>query len=266
MGRSLLRGILKAGLTSAEDFTVVDVDEGTLASLRDEYGIRISTEAATAIVGADVVILAVKPYILNGVLDELRSAVDGDQLFISIVAGVKGAYISNKLGKNNPVVRCMPNIAAIVDSAASGVSACGSATPEHLDIAEALLGAVGEVVRVKENLLDAVTGLSGSGPAYIYMVIEALCDGGVRMGLTREVSMKLAIQTVMGAARVVRESGEHPAVLKDRVTTPGGTTIAALNVLEAGGLRGMLIDAVVAATERAKAVAEETSAESSEED
>jgi len=264
MGRSLLRGILKAGLTSAENFTVVDVDEDTLGVLRDEYGMRTSTNAAEAVVGAEVVILAVKPYILNSVLDGLAPTVETDQLFISIVAGVKGSYISKKLGKNNPVVRCMPNIAAIVDAAASGVSACGSATPEHLDIAEELLGAVGEVVRVKENLLDAVTGLSGSGPAYIYMVIEALCDGGVRMGLTRDISMKLAIQTVSGAAQVVRESGEHPAVLKDRVTTPGGTTIAALNVLEAGGLRGMMIDAVVAATERAKAVAEETSAEASE--
>ena len=170
MGRSLLRGILKAGLTSAENFTVVDVDESTLGALRDEYGMHTSTDAAEAIVGAEVVILAVKPYILNGVLDGLAPTVEADQLFISIVAGVKGSYISKKLGKNNPVVRCMPNIAAIVDAAASGVSACGSATPEHLDIAEELLGAVGEVVRVKENLLDAVTGLSGSGPAYIYMV------------------------------------------------------------------------------------------------
>ena len=167
----------------------------------------------------------------------------------------------DRLGKDNPVVRCMPNIAATVDAAASAICACGSATSEHLEVSETILGAVGEVVRVEEQHMDAVTGLSGSGPAYIYMVIEALCDGGVKMGLPRDVAMKLATQTVAGAAQLVKESGEHPASLRDQVTTPGGTTIAAVHELEERGLRAMLISAVATATEQSRALNKETTGE-----
>jgi pyrroline-5-carboxylate reductase len=261
MGHALLRGILKAGLTPPENFTVVDIHEGKLASLQEEFGVNTATDAAGVLAGAEVVILAVKPYTLNDVLDGLSDSVESGQLFISIVAGVKGGYICDRLGKDNPVVRCMPNIAAIVDAAASAICACGSATSEHLEVAETILGAVGEVVRVEEQHMDAVTGLSGSGPAYIYMVIEALCDGGVKMGLPRDVAMKLATQTVVGASQLVKESGEHPASLRDQVTTPGGTTIAAVHELEERGLRAMLISAVVTATEQSRALNKETTGE-----
>jgi pyrroline-5-carboxylate reductase len=257
MGRSLLRGILKSGLTEAGRLTVVDIHEERLASLRDDFGVAVSEDAAASIEGQDVVILAVKPFTLNEVLDAIRERVDPRQLFISIVAGIQGAHIRDRIGKNNPVVRCMPNIAATVDAAASAVSACAPASRSHVDVALAIFSAVGLAVQVDEHHMDAVTGLSGSGPAYVYMVIEALCDGGVKMGLPRDVAMQLATQTVLGAASLVRETGEHPAVLRDRVTTPGGTTISAVHELEERGLRAMLISAVVTATERSRTLNDE---------
>ena len=258
MGRSLLRGILKAGLTSAESVTVVDVHEGKLEELSAEFGVRVSSSAASVVADADIILLAVKPYTLNDVIDGFRDHVRSEQVVMSIIAGVEAGYIRERIGKNNPVVRCMPNIAATVDAAASAICSCGVATNEHLDLAASIFGAVGDVVRVEEHHLDAVTGLSGSGPAYIYMVIEALCDGGVKMGLPRDVAMRLATQTVAGAARLVKETGEHPARLRDQVTTPGGTTIAAVHELEERGLRAMLISAVVTATERSRLLNEET--------
>ncbi len=252
MGTALLRGILKAGLTPPEKITVVDVHEGKLEELKQKYAVNVDIDPVPHIPEAAVIILAVKPQTLNDVLDKIDDAVKGEQLIISILAGVESSYIRDRIGKNNPVIRVMPNIAATVDAAASALAGCPPATDEHYAIAEAIFGAVGEVVRVDEHLLDAVTGLSGSGPAYIYMVIEALCDGGVKMGLPRNVAMKLATQTVLGAATLVRETGEHPATLRDKVTTPGGTTISAIHELEERGLRAMLISAVVTATERSR--------------
>jgi pyrroline-5-carboxylate reductase len=252
MGRSLLRGILKAGLTAPENLTVIDVHPGKLDELESEFKVSVSTDPLPALERAEIIILAVKPMTLKDVLDHLRERVRPEQLVISIIAGVEASYIRDRLGKGNPVIRCMPNIAATVDCAASAISACPPARQEHLDLAEAIFAAVGEVVRIDEELMDAVTGLSGSGPAYIYMVIEALCDGGVKMGLPRDVAMKLATQTVLGAAKLVKETGLHPATLRDQVTTPGGTTIAAVHELEERGLRAMLISAVVTATERSR--------------
>lgn len=252
MGTALLRGILKAGLTPPEKITVVDVHEGKLAELKQKYAVNVDIDPVPHIPEAAVIILAVKPQTLNDVLDKIDDTVKGEQLIISILAGVESSYIRDRIGKNNPVIRVMPNIAATVDAAASALAGCSPAADEHYAIAEAIFGAVGEVVRVDEHLLDAVTGLSGSGPAYIYMVIEALCDGGVKMGLPRNVAMKLATQTVLGAATLVRETGEHPAMLRDKVTTPGGTTISAIHELEERGLRAMLISAVVTATERSR--------------
>lgn len=252
MGSALLRGILRAGLTLPENMTVADVHAGKLDQLRKQYGVPVTRDPRAAVAGAEIVILAIKPMTLNEVLDLIRDVVRPEQLFISIIAGVESSYIRDRLGKQNPVVRVMPNIAATVDAAASALACCTPTTDEHMAMAEAIFSAVGEVVRVDEEHLDAVTGLSGSGPAYIYMVIEALCDGGVKMGLPREVAMKLATQTVFGAAKLVKETGQHPATLKDQVTTPGGTTINAVHELEERGLRAMLISAVVTATERSR--------------
>jgi pyrroline-5-carboxylate reductase len=252
MGTALLRGILKAKLTPPQRITVVDVHQGRLLELKRTYRIHTATAPAAAVAKAKIIILAVKPQTLSGVLDAIRDAVKPDQLIISIIAGVESAFIRDRLDKRNPVIRVMPNIAATVDAAASALSGCEPAGEEHFRVAEAIFGAVGEVVRVDEIHLDAVTGLSGSGPAYVYMFIEALCDGGVKMGLPREVAMKLATQTVFGAAKLVKETGQHPASLKDQVTTPGGTTISAIHELEEKGLRAMLIKAVETATLRSR--------------
>lgn len=252
MGTALLRGILAAKLTPAENITVVDVHQGRLAELEADYAIHTDTDAVKHIEGAGVIILAVKPFTLPTVLDSVRDAIHPDQLLISVIAGIESTFIRDRIGKKNPVIRVMPNIAATVDAAASALAGCDPTTDEHYEVAESIFGAVGEVVRVEEHLLDAVTGLSGSGPAYIYMVIEALCDGGVKMGLPRHVALTLATQTVAGAAKLVRETGTHPATLRDQVATPGGTTISAIHELEERGLRAMLISAVVTATQRSK--------------
>jgi pyrroline-5-carboxylate reductase len=250
MGSSLLRGVLKARLTPPELITVVDVHAGKLEDLKKSFRVHVDRDPVPHVPEAAIILLCVKPQTLNEVLDRIRGAVRAEQLVVSIIAGVESTYIRDRLGKENPVIRCMPNIAATVDAAATALSGCAPVTEEHFKMAEAIFGAVGEVVRVDEHHLDAVTGLSGSGPAYIYMVIEALCDGGVKMGLPRDVAMKLATQTVFGAAKLVAETGQHPATLRDQVTTPGGTTIAAVHELEERGLRAMLISAVVTATER----------------
>ena len=252
MGTALLKGILKAKLTTAQKITVVDVHAGRLEELHRVYKVHTAMDPVGPVSKAKVVILAVKPQTLVSVLDKIRPAVKPDLLVISIAAGVESTFIRDRLGQKNPVIRVMPNIAATVDAAASALSGSDPVTEEHFKVAEAIFGAVGEVVRVEEQHLDAVTGLSGSGPAYIYMVIEALCDGGVKMGLAREIAMKLATQTVLGAAKLVKETGQHPATLKDQVTTPGGTTISAIHELEERGLRAMLISAVVTATNRSK--------------
>ena len=252
MGSALLRGIIQSGLAPARKITVIDILTDRLEELRSLHGVRTDVAPGPHVAAADVIILAVKPQILGQVIGAIRDSVSPNQLIISILAGIESTRIRDSLGKNNPVIRVMPNIAATVDAAASAVAGCDPATEEHYQVAETLFGAVGIVVRVEEKLLDAVTGLSGSGPAYVYTVIEALCDGGVHMGLPRDVAMKLAAQTVLGAARQVQESGDHPAVLRDRVTTPAGTTAAALRELEDRGLRAALMSAVAAATARSR--------------
>jgi pyrroline-5-carboxylate reductase len=171
---------------------------------------------------------------------------------ISIVAGMRISFIQQMLGMNLGIVRAMPNIAATVDEGAAAVAFGKHVTADQQKIATSIFEAVGEIVVVAEDQLDAVTGLSGSGPAYIYMVIEALIDGGVKMGLSRDISTKLAIQTVLGSAKLAKSSGLHPAILRDQVTTPGGTTINAIHELESHGLRSMLIDAVATATHRSE--------------
>lgn len=255
MGSAIVRGVLGANLMPPERITVVDVVPAKLEELSDRWKVRTAREARDVAGSGDLLLLCVKPQILMEVLDGIRDVVRPEQLIVSIVAGAEAASIRDRIGKNNPVIRAMPNIAATVGAAASAVSACPPATDEHLGIAQAIFGAVGEVVRVEEEQLDAVTGLSGSGPAYIYMIIEALCDGGVKMGLPRDTALRLATQTVLGAARLVKETDLHPAILRDRVTTPGGTTIAAIHQLEEKGLRTTLMRAVEAATERSRELA-----------
>jgi pyrroline-5-carboxylate reductase len=256
MGTSLLRGILNAKLAHHDKMTASGIHSEKLEKLGSKWKIRTTVNNRDAVAGADVVILCVKPYTIGKVIDEVKEALSESQLIISIAAGVTIPALQARIGKNIAIVRAMPNIASTVDEGATAVAFGAHVTDEQAQIAIAVFEAVGEVVVVEEHQLDAVTGLSGSGPAYIYMVIEALIDGGVKMGLTRDVSTKLAVQTVLGSAKLVKSSQLHPAILRDQVTTPGGTAINAVHELESHGLRSMLIDAVATATRRSKELSE----------
>jgi len=252
MGEALLGGLLKAELTHAKNIMAADVREDRLDEIKQKWGVNTTIDNLQAVAFADVIVLCVKPQALSSVLNGIKNVLRDDQLIISIIAGITTRTISTFIGKQNPVVRVMPNIPAVVDEAASAVCLGEHALDIHKEIAMKILAAVGEVEVVPEELMDVVTGLSGSGPAYIYMVIEALTDGGVMMGLPRNIATRLATQTVLGSAKLVRETNVHPAVLKDQVTTPGGTTILAIKELEESGLRPMLIRAVETATNRSK--------------
>jgi pyrroline-5-carboxylate reductase len=199
-----------------------------------------------------VLVLAVKPQSMRGVLDELRPIVKPEQLVISIAAGVPLSALATALGAHVRLVRVMPNTPCLVGQGASAYALGSAATPDDAELAQSLLATVGLAVHVPETLLDAVTGLSGSGPAYAFQVIEALSDGGVCAGLPRDVATRLAAQTLLGAAQMVLSTGQHPGALKDAVASPGGTTIAGLHELERGGLRAALMNAVVAATKRSQ--------------
>jgi pyrroline-5-carboxylate reductase len=199
---------------------------------------------------SDLIVLAVKPQNMAALLDEVAPAVQPRHLIVSIAAGVTLGQLALTLGHDRRLIRVMPNTPCLIGASASGYAPGEMATPEDVALVERLLNVVGIAFRLPERLIDAVTGLSGSGPAFVYTVIEALSDGGVRVGLPRDVATALAAQTVLGSARMVLETGLHPGVLKDQVTSPGGTTIAGIHALERGGLRAALIDAVEAATKR----------------
>jgi len=252
MAGALIGGMIKSKLVPAKSIVAARRSPEPLAELQKKWGVRTSTDNKKAVVGADIVILAVKPQMAKKVLEELAGRVTKDQLVVSVMAGITTASISKALRVDGPVVRAMPNTPCLVDAGATAIAAGQRAGKEELDLAEAVFGAVGLVVTLPESALDAVTGLSGSGPVYIYMAIEAMIDGGVKMGIPRAIAAKLAAQTVFGAAKLVLETGKHPAVLKDEVTTPGGTAITAIHVLESKGLRSVLIDGVEAATKRSQ--------------
>jgi pyrroline-5-carboxylate reductase len=250
MAEALVAGILKAKLSAPEFLLATDISSSRLEALKDRYQIQVGAQNLDAVLWADVIILCVKPQVINEVLTEIQSSVSEKQLVISIAAGVPIKGIQDKIGQTIPLVRAMPNTPAVIQEGVTALAGCKGLSLEQLKVAQALFESVGKVVVVDESLMDAVTGLSGSGPAYVYLAIEALIDGGVRVGLPRNIAHILAVQTVLGAAKMVRETGEHPALLKDRVTSPGGTTIAGLQRLEEGGLRATLIEAVEAATHR----------------
>ncbi len=251
MGSALVKGWLGAGLLQPEQIRAYDVATEHLADVCGQLGIRVAQSEADAATEADVLLLAVKPYDVQPALQHALAGLPaGPPLVLSIAAGVTLARLE-AAAPGRAVIRVMPNTPALVLSAASAFARGAEASDRDAALASTLLGAVGRALEVPEKLLNAVTGLSGSGPAYVYLVIEALADGGVRCGLPRAAALELAAQTVLGAARMVIETGEHPGVLKDRVTSPGGTTIAGLAELERSGFRSALIEAVTAATRRA---------------
>ncbi|MFT7618093.1 MAG: pyrroline-5-carboxylate reductase [Planctomycetota bacterium] len=252
MGNALLQGILKASPVAAKDVIVTARTDSRLVAAREEFGVGSTKNNAKAVEFADIVLLCTKPQGVESLAKELQPVFDNDKMLISILAGRTTQNLEELFGTTVPVVRAMPNIPCMVDAGATAICGGSYASEEHMRIATLIFDAVGDVVDVSEDQMDAVTGLSGSGPAYIYMIIEALTDGGVKMGLPRDKAIKLATQTVMGSAKLVKETGLHPAILRDQVTTPGGTAIAAIHDLEDHGLRPMLISAVVTATEKSK--------------
>ena len=252
MAEALLRGILTAKRLRPNEVLATDVRDDRLAYLRSTYGIDVSADNAVAARQADTILLAVKPQIMRRALEDVREAVTERQLLISIAAGVSTATIADTFRRPIRIIRVMPNTPALVLEGASALARGAHATDADLETARGLFEAVGTVVVVEEPLLDAVTGLSGSGPAYVFLIIEALADAGVKMGLPRSTALALATQTLRGAARMVLETGKHPAELKDMVTSPGGTTIAGLHALERGAVRAALIQAVEAATRRSQ--------------
>lgn len=252
MATALARGWIQSRWITSDCVTGTDV----LADAREHFTKATTCQTlgsvAEVVANSDVLVLAVKPQHMTGAMQEMRAPLSDRHLIVSIAAGVTLAKMSQALGEDRRIVRVMPNTPALVGAGASTFALGGKATAEDAKLAQAMLSMVGIAVEVPEHLLDAVTGLSGSGPAYVYQIIEALSDGGVRVGLPRNIATLLAAQTVLGAAKMVLETGEHPGTLKDAVTSPGGTTIAGLHAMEAGGVRGHLINAVVAATQRSR--------------
>lgn len=256
MAEALLRGLLAAGLFPAREVLATAPRAERRSQLETAYGIRVSADNTEAAAQADVLVLAVKPQILDSVMAEIAGVLRPEVLVVSIAAGVPMAAIQSRLGGERRICRAMPNTPALVGAGATAIAMSANARPEDVDLAKSIFEAVGMVTVVDESLLDAVTGLSGSGPAYVFMIIEALADAGVKVGLPRRQAQALAAQTVLGSAKLLIDTGQHPGVLKDQVTSPGGTAIAGLHTLEEGGLRTTLINAVQAATTRSRELGE----------
>ncbi len=254
MGGALARGLVASGAMSASNIRLFDTNEARAIALAAVVGAgaRSSPSAQAAVTGADIILVAVKPAVIPTVLTDIAPFLSPSQLVVSIAAGVRLEKMESLLPEGVPVVRVMPNTPSLIGKGATALSRGTNATEAHLSLAQTLFDAVGITVEVPEKLLDAVTGLSGSGPAYVYLIIEALADGGVKQGLPRDTARLLAAQTVLGASEMVLSSDQHPAQLKDNVTTPGGTTIAGLHVLERAAVRCALMDAVEASTERSR--------------
>lgn len=253
IGRALIGGLVNGHEFNPSQLWATRRNPWALDQVADDFpGIVATKNNKEAVRSATIVILAVKPQNIHGVLDEIAGSLNAGTLVISVLAGVTSETIQQRLGQEVAVIRAMPNTPALVDEGATAIAGGRYADTEHLALARYIFEAVGTVEIVPEYLMDAVTGLSGSGPAYVYMFIEALTDAGVKQGIPRPIAARLATQTVFGAAKLVRETGKHPAILRDEVTTPGGTAIAAVAELESHGLRTMLINAVGTATERSR--------------
>jgi pyrroline-5-carboxylate reductase len=252
MGSILLQAFCRQNIVKPENI-VATVGHGERAdALSSKFGVKVSTDNRAAIKDADIILLCIKPQTLGDVVSEIEPELRADQLIISIAASVPTSYIEQRIKPGIPVVRAMPNTPSRVGAGMTAFC-CGSAVkPSDLDIVHQLFDTVGETLRVDEKHMDAVTGLSASGPAYIFMILESLAEGGVKVGLPRDIAMKLAGQTVMGSAKMMLETGDHPALLKDAVATPAGCTVDGILELEEGGLRVTIIKAVVKASQRAK--------------
>ena len=256
MGEALIHGLLYGHLCRPDQIFCSDVRPERQKAIREKYGVKTTSHNVEVVKQSEIVILSVKPQIMKQVVDEIAKYLDLSKLIISIAAGVPLGAIESCARKDLKLIRVMPNICVSVREGVSAIAGGKHALKEDLMMAKTIFDSVGKSIFIEEYLLDAVTGLSGSGPAYIFLIIDALADAGVKVGLSRDDALILAPQTVLGAAKMLIETGEHPGKLKDMVTSPGGTAIAGLHTLEEGGLRTTLINAVEVATQRAKVLGE----------
>jgi pyrroline-5-carboxylate reductase len=252
MGKAIAIGLLQTKTYAPSEVVFYAPNVAKVRESSRDLGVCVASSPIEAIETAEVILLAVKPAMIAQALAPIRDRISPSQLIVSVAAGVSLAKLESYVDGDIPIVRAMPNTPSTVGAGATAFCGGTFATREHLDKAKEIFGAIGLAVEVEEKAIDAVTGLSGSGPAYVFLFIEALADGGVRAGLPRPLALQLATQTVLGGAKMVLETGQHPGVLKDQVASPGGTTITGIHALENGGFRGVVMDAVVAAANRSR--------------
>jgi pyrroline-5-carboxylate reductase len=256
MGEALVAGLVASGWRKPSEIVVTGRREERLSELFDNYGVETLLDNAAAVTGAEVVVLAVKPQDIEILLSDISAHVAADQTVLSVVAAIPTSFIEARLGSDVPVVRAMPNTPSIVHEGMAGIAAGKHASEESLKLASEVLSHVGRVVTVPESYLDAVTAISGSGPAYFALLAEAMIEAGILLGLSREISTELVIQTMLGSAKLLRDEHMHPVELREMVTSPGGTTIRAIRVLEQSGVRAAFLNAIQAAMERSQELAQ----------
>ncbi len=258
IAQAMVSGLLSSNTIKPGNIYITNrSDIGKLSQMKDKWNINITTDKSFLIKSADIIILAVKPKDVRDVLKEIKDYITDSHLIITVAAGVSTDLIRGILGDNVKLVRAMPNTSCIVKESASALALGRGVGKQHEDIAREIFASIGKVIFVEEKALDAVTGLSGTGPAYIYYVIEAMEEAGIQIGLSKEVSRLLAEQTVLGAAKTLMETGENPAELRRKVTTPGGTTFAGISVLKRSGFKESLVEAIVKATQRSEELGKE---------
>ena len=255
MGEALIAGLLASDWRQAHDIVVTGRRSERLTELADRFGIETTLDNAAAVAGAEVVVIAVKPQDIEGLLAEVYTHITPQQTVLSIVAAIPTEFIEARLGDGVPVVRAMPNTPSTVHEGMAGIAAGAHADHDHLKVATDVLLNVGRVVTVPEDYLDAVTAISGSGPAYFALLAEAMIEAGILLGLSREISTELVVQTMLGSAKLLRDEKMHPVELREMVTSPGGTTIRAIRVLEQSGVRAAFLNAIQAAMERSQELA-----------
>jgi len=252
MGKAVIGGMLEKGFVANDELIGSDKSEAILADMKKQFGITTTSSNVEVVKKADILFLAVKPQFFPDVIGEIKDVIKEKTLVISIAAGKTIPYIEKQFGKKIKLVRCMPNTPALVLSGCTGVCANDKVSPEEMKLVMTLLSSFGEAIEVTENLMDAVVGVSGSAPAYVFMFIEAMADAAVAGGMPREMAYKFAAQAVMGSAKMMLQTGKHPGELKDQVCSPAGTTIAAVKVLEEKGFRAAIMDAVEACIEKSR--------------
>jgi len=256
MGEALVAGLLASGWRQPSEIVVTARSEERLKELSEKHGVNALLDNGAAVAGAEVVVLAVKPQDIEGLLTELSPHVGIEQTLLSFVAAIPTGYIETHMSEPVPVVRAMPNTPSLVHEGMAGLAAGKYADDDHLHLAQEVLNHVGRTVIVPEDYLDAVTAISGSGPAYFALLAEAMIEAGILLGLSREISTDLVVQTMLGSAKLLRDTHMHPVELREMVTSPGGTTTRAIRVLEQSGVRAAFLNAIQAAMERSKELAE----------